>query len=68
MVSLISITKAKMILGVTAHTLRNWDRNGKLKPITIGSYGNRYYDMSQIENLIGVGKFDVGKVNKKNER
>ncbi|MDR1498924.1 MAG: MerR family transcriptional regulator [Rickettsiales bacterium] len=56
MVSLLSITKAKKILGVTAQTLRNWDRNGKLKPITIGNYGNKYYNISQIENLMGQHK------------
>ncbi|MDR1498682.1 MAG: MerR family transcriptional regulator [Rickettsiales bacterium] len=53
MVSLLSITKAKKILGVTAQTLRNWDKSGKLKPITVGNYGNRYYAVSQIENLMG---------------
>ncbi|MDR2407145.1 MAG: IS607 family transposase [Bacteroidales bacterium] len=58
MVSLISITKAKKMLGVTAQTLRNWDRSGKLKPVVIGNYGNRYYDISQIDNLSGATKKD----------
>ena len=31
------------ILGVTAQTLRNWDREGKLKPSYVKSNGYRYY-------------------------
>jgi predicted site-specific integrase-resolvase len=53
-----SITKARKILGVSAQTMRNWDKNGKLKPITIGTYGNRYYEASQIDNLMGATKKD----------
>ena len=31
------------ILGVTAQTLRNWDKEGKLKPSYTKSNGYRYY-------------------------
>lgn len=40
-----SVTK---ILGVTAQTLRNWDREGKLKPSYIKSNGYRYYSEDSI--------------------
>lgn len=36
------------ILGVTAQTLRNWDREGKLKPAYVKSNGYRYYSEEQI--------------------
>ena len=40
-----SVTK---ILGVTAQTLRNWDKEGKLKPSYIKSNGYRYYSEDSI--------------------
>ena len=36
------------ILGVTAQTLRNWDREGKLKPAYIKGNGYRYYSEESI--------------------
>ena len=36
------------ILGVTAQTLRNWDRDGKLKPAYVKSNGYRYYSEDSI--------------------
>ena len=36
------------ILGVTAQTLRNWDKEGKLKPSYIKSNGYRYYSEDSI--------------------
>ena len=36
------------ILGVTAQTLRNWDKDGKLKPSYIKSNGYRYYSEDSI--------------------
>ena len=36
------------ILGVTAQTLRNWDKEGKLKPAFIKSNGYRYYSEDSI--------------------
>jgi predicted site-specific integrase-resolvase len=54
--SLISIAKARKILGVSAQTMRNWDKTNKLKPIMLGNYGNRYYEVSEINKLIGATK------------
>ena len=36
------------ILGVTAQTLRNWDKKGKLKPSYVKSNGYRYYSEDSI--------------------
>ena len=36
------------MLGVTAQTLRNWDKEGKLKPAYIKSNGYRYYSEESI--------------------
>ena len=38
-----STKKVTEILGVTAQTLRNWDKEGKLKPSYVKSNGYRYY-------------------------
>jgi predicted site-specific integrase-resolvase len=36
------------MLGVTAQTLRNWDKEGKLKPSYVKSNGYRYYSEDSI--------------------
>ena len=36
------------ILGITAQTLRNWDKEGKLKPSYVKSNGYRYYSEESI--------------------
>ena len=36
------------MLGVTAQTLRNWDKEGKLKPAYVKSNGYRYYSEESI--------------------
>ena len=36
------------ILGVTAQTLRNWDKEGKLKPAYTKSNGYRYYSEEDV--------------------
>ena len=36
------------LLGVTAQTLRNWDKEGKLKPSYVKSNGYRYYSEDSI--------------------
>ena len=36
------------LLGVTSQTLRNWDREGKLKPSYVKSNGYRYYSEDSI--------------------
>lgn len=48
------------ILGVTAQTLRNWDRSGKLKPHHTSPNGYRYYAEDDLNMLLGV-KTQTGK-------
>jgi predicted site-specific integrase-resolvase len=43
-----SSKKVTEILGVTAQTLRNWDKDGKLKPSYVKSNGYRYYSEDSI--------------------
>ena len=43
-----STKKVTEILGVTAQTLRNWDKEGKLKPSYVKSNGYRYYSEESI--------------------
>ena len=47
-----SIREVSERLGVTAQTLRNWDRSGKLHPHHTSSNGYRYYSEEQIDQLI----------------
>ena len=49
---LITISKATKMFGVTPQTMRNWDRNGKLKPIKRSTNGFRYYNLLDVKNLI----------------
>ena len=43
-----STKKVTEILGVTAQTLRNWNKEGKLKPWCVKSNGYRYYSEESI--------------------
>ena len=43
-----SVKKDTEILGVTAQTLKNWDKEGKLKPSYVKSNGYRYYSEDSI--------------------
>ncbi len=43
-----SAKSVRLMLGVTAQTLRNWDREGKLKPAYVKSNGYRYYSEDSI--------------------
>ena len=50
---LISLQKASEILGVSKHSLRDWDTNGKLLSVkTVG--GHRRYREEDINNFMGV--------------
>lgn len=44
-----SINEFSKILGVSAQTLRNWDKNGKLHPNHTSSNGYRYYSHEQLD-------------------
>ena len=49
---LISIKKAAELLGVTPLTLRNWDRDGKLKAMRHPLNNYRVYKRQDIERFI----------------
>ena len=51
-----AITEAADLLGVTAQTLRNWDKTGKFKPHHVAESGFRYYSQQQINSYTGVAK------------
>ncbi|OHA23897.1 MAG: hypothetical protein A3B11_02045 [Candidatus Taylorbacteria bacterium RIFCSPLOWO2_01_FULL_44_26] len=49
---LISIKKAADLLGITPLTLRNWDKNGKLKALRHPINNYRVYKRQDIEKLL----------------
>lgn len=49
---LLRISEAADMLSVTPLTLRRWDTKGILKPIKVGSRGDRRYDPDELEKLI----------------
>lgn len=49
-----SIAETSKLLNVTAQTLRNWDKNGKLKPHHTTDSGYRYYSQEQLNRILGV--------------
>jgi len=49
-----SINEFSKILGVSAQTLRNWDRNGKLKPHHTSTNGYRYYSQEQLNQVMKI--------------
>lgn len=49
---LISIGQASKLLGISIDTLRRWDKNGKFTSVRIGSQGNRYYRISDINLFV----------------
>ncbi len=52
---LINIGRAAEMLGISAGTLRLWDKQDKLKPVR--AFGkHRRYKMSEIKKLIDGGK------------
>ena len=50
------------ILGVTAQTLRNWDKSGKLKPHHTSPNGYRYYSEDSLNQLLNKPVAKIGKV------
>jgi putative resolvase len=51
---LYSIGKFAKQIGVTAHTLRQWHKEGSLIPAKVTHGGTRYYSDAQIESYFGV--------------
>lgn len=49
--SYLTITEAANQLGVSVSTLRNWDRQGKLRPRRHPMNGYRIYDRAEIVRL-----------------
>ena len=49
-----SITEMSKLLNVTAQTLRNWDKSGKLKPHHTTDSGYRYYSQEQLNRVLGI--------------
>ena len=49
-----SINKFSKILGVSAQTLRNWDKNGKLHPHHTSGNGYRYYSHEQLNQVMNI--------------
>ena len=49
-----SINEFSKILGVSAQTLRNWDKNNKLKPHHTSSNGYRYYSHEQLNQVMNI--------------
>lgn len=49
-----SINKFSKILGVSAQTLRNWDKKGKLHSHHTSSNGYRYYSYEQLNQVMNV--------------
>ncbi len=40
------------MLGVTPKTLREWDKNGKLKPEHVSESGYLYYSQAQVNEIL----------------
>jgi putative resolvase len=47
------------LIGKTEQTLRNWDKNGTLKPHHIAESGHRYYSNEQANHFFGLKNCDV---------
>lgn len=51
---LYSIHQFAKLCRLTTQTLRNWDKNGKLKPFSVGPSGYRYYSQEQLNHVLGI--------------
>lgn len=61
--NLITIHKLSKDLGITPQTLRNWDKNGKLKSIRLGNSKYRFYkkeDIYKLKNIVKKDKKIIG--------
>jgi len=48
----LTVKEAAAVLGVSASTLRNWDRAGKLSPVRHPVNGYRLYPREHLEKLL----------------
>jgi predicted site-specific integrase-resolvase len=51
-----SISEFSKLVNRTTQTIRNWDKTGYLKPISVSKGGFRYYSQEQLEKVLGVRK------------
>ena len=51
-----SINKFSKILGVSAQTLRNWDKSNRLKPHHTTLNGYRYYSQEQLNSILNISE------------
>ena len=49
-----SIGQFAKAIGKTTKILRNWDKNGKLKPVRVEDTGYRYYSQEQFNHFFGL--------------
>ena len=49
-----TIHKFSKIVGKSPQTLRNWDKNGHLKPHHTGKNGYRYYSEDQVKEVLNI--------------
>jgi excisionase family DNA binding protein len=49
---LLTLRQASEILGLHPNTLRNWDNDGTLKAVRVGSRGDRRYLKEDVERLL----------------
>lgn len=49
-----TIHKVSKLLGVSTQTLRNWDKNGKLKPHHTTDSGYRYYSKEDLDKFMKI--------------
>ena len=61
---MLSIGKFEKSLGVSIQTLRNWDKEGKLKPTYVTENGYRYYSEDLLNKFRNIK--NVNKIKKKN--
>jgi len=56
---LLTISKAAKKLGVHPNSLRNWEKQGLIKPVRLPS-GQRRYSMDELNRLLQSGQLDAG--------
>ena len=61
---MLSIGKFAKSLGVSIQTLRNWDKEGKLKPTYVTENGYRYYSEDLLNKFRNIK--NINKIKKKN--
>ena len=49
-----SIGQFSKLIGKTNQTLRNWDKDGTLKPHHVSESGYRYYSQEQLNHFLGL--------------